>query len=118
MSFLDKMTFMKRSVKSRVQGKAPLSANGRIVIPAAIREELGFSPGDTLLMDVEDDVLRIESYPARIRRIQREFAKYAKPGILASDELIAERREEARREEEEFERQMEQERLRNEGKIA
>jgi AbrB family looped-hinge helix DNA binding protein len=98
------MTFMESPVKSRLQAKAPLSANGRIVIPAAIREELGFTPGDTLLMDVEDGVLRIESYPARIRRIQREVAHLARPGILASDELIAERREEARREEEEIER--------------
>jgi AbrB family looped-hinge helix DNA binding protein len=93
---------MESSVKPRLYAKAPLSANGRIVIPAAIRQELGFSPGDTLLMDVEDGVLRIESYPARIRRIQREVAKFAKPGVLASDELIAERREEARREEEEI----------------
>jgi len=53
-------------------------------------------------MDVEDGVLRIESYPARIWRIQRECAKYAIPGILASDELIADRREEFRREEEEM----------------
>ena len=95
---------MESPVKSRLHAKAPLSANGRIVIPAAIREELGLAPGDTLLMDVEDGVLRIESYPARIRRIQREIAQFAKPGILASDELIAERREEARREEEEIER--------------
>jgi AbrB family looped-hinge helix DNA binding protein len=109
---------MESPVKSRLHAKAPLSANGRIVIPAAIREEMGFTPGDTLLMDVEDGVLRIESYPARIRRIQREFAKYAKPGILASDELIADRREDARREEEEFQRQIEQKRLRDEGKIA
>ncbi|MDR3773166.1 MAG: AbrB/MazE/SpoVT family DNA-binding domain-containing protein, partial [Terracidiphilus sp.] len=85
----------------------PLSPNGRIVIPAAIRQELGFAPGDTLLMDVEDGVLRIESYPARIRRIQEEFAQYAKPGVLASDELIAERRQEARREEEEVTRDRE-----------
>jgi len=95
---------MESPVKSNLHGKASLSANGRIVIPAAIREEMGFTPGDTLLMDVEDGVLRIESYPARIRRIQREVAHLARPGILASDELIAERREEARREEEEFER--------------
>ena len=98
------MTGMESPVKSNLHGKASLSANGRIVIPAAIREEMGFTPGDTLLMDVEDGVLRIESYPARIRRIQREVAHLARPGILASDELIAERREEARREEEEFER--------------
>ena len=57
-------------------------------------------------MDAEDGVLRIESYPARIRRIQQEFSQFARPGVLASDELIAERREEARREEEELQRDL------------
>jgi len=112
------MTNSELSAKSAAPAKVALSANGRIVIPAAIRQEMGFVPGDTLLMDVEDGVLRVESYRARIRRIQREFAKYAKPGILASDELIADRREEARREDEEFERDVEQAKLRNEEKIA
>ena len=81
-----------------------INQNGRIVIPAAIRQEMGLKAGESVLMEVEDGVLRIESYRARIRRIQREIAQFAKPGILASDELIAERREEARREEEEIAR--------------
>jgi AbrB family looped-hinge helix DNA binding protein len=96
------VSMMGTSVKTIVQAKVPLSPNGRIVIPAAIRQEMGFAAGDTLIMEVEHGVLRIESYAARIRRIQQEFAQYAKPGILASDELIAERREEARREDEEL----------------
>ena len=95
------MATLEQSVKRVLQAKTVLAANGRVVIPAAIREELGFKPGEALLMDVVDGVLRIESYPTRIRRIQQEFAKYIKPGVLASDELIADRREEARREEEE-----------------
>jgi len=60
---------MKGSVQDVISAKARLNDNGRIVIPAAIRKEMGIAPGDTLLMDVEDGVLRIESYPARIRRI-------------------------------------------------
>jgi AbrB family looped-hinge helix DNA binding protein len=95
---------MNISVKTSLHAKALLSANGRIVIPAAIRKELGFAPGDTMLMDVEDGVLRIESYSARIRRIQESLKQYISPGRLLSDELIAERREEARREEEEMAR--------------
>jgi AbrB family looped-hinge helix DNA binding protein len=83
-----------------------LNENGRVVIPAPIRKKLGFTAGDTLMMDVEDGVLRIESYQARIRRIQQEFAQYIRPGILASDELIAERREEFRREEGELARDL------------
>jgi AbrB family looped-hinge helix DNA binding protein len=95
---------LKVSVNNTLHAKAPLSANGRIVIPAAIRKELGFAPGDTMLMDVEDGVLRIESYSARIRRIQESLKQYISPDRLLSDELIAERRDEARREEEEMAR--------------
>lgn len=99
--------------------KTVLGPNGRVVIPAAIREQLGLKLGDSLFLEVDEEgVLRGETYPARIRRIQKAFAHLRRPGILASDELIAERREEARREEEEFQRQMEEARLRSEGKIA
>jgi AbrB family looped-hinge helix DNA binding protein len=90
-----------RSVRSKI------NQNGRIVIPAAIRQEMGLKAGESLLMELEDGVLRIESYSARIRRIQEEIRKQIpiKPGaMLMSDQLIAERREEARREEEEIER--------------
>jgi AbrB family looped-hinge helix DNA binding protein len=95
---------------SSIPAKVQIGANGRIVIPAVIRERLGLKPGDTVLMDVEDCALRIESYPARIARIQRAFAHLRNPAQLASDQLIAERREEVRREEEqeaEFQRRQE-----------
>jgi AbrB family looped-hinge helix DNA binding protein len=101
------------SVKAIRSAKTKLNPNGRIVIPAAIREELGLQPGETLLMDVEDGVLRIESYPARIRRIQKEFAHLIPPGRCLTDELIAERREEARLELEDFERARELRRIRD-----
>jgi AbrB family looped-hinge helix DNA binding protein len=84
------------------QGRSKINQNGRIVIPAAIRDEMGLKAGDTVLMEVEEGVLRIETHRARIRRIQEEFKKTIPPGgMLMSDELIAERREEARREMEE-----------------
>lgn len=81
--------------------KSRMNEQGRIVIPAEIRREMNIKPGETLLMAFADGVLTIESHRARIRRIQEEFKKYARPGVLASDELIAQRREEARREMEE-----------------
>jgi AbrB family looped-hinge helix DNA binding protein len=81
--------------------KARVNEQGRIVIPAAIRRKMDLKPGETVVMKFEDGVLQIESHRAQIRKIQEEFKKYAKPGILASDELIAGRREEARREIEE-----------------
>lgn len=63
---------------------------------------MGLKPGDAVIMSLEDGVLRIEPHLARIRRIQEEFKKFANPEALASDELISERREEARREMEEW----------------
>jgi AbrB family looped-hinge helix DNA binding protein len=92
------------TVKPSLHAKTALSSNGRIVIPAAIRQELGFNSGDTLLMEVEDGVLRIESYAVRIRRVQESLKQYISPDRVLSNELIAERREEARREEEELAR--------------
>lgn len=75
-----------------------LNESGRIVIPAKIRRKLGLSAGDTLVLSVEDDVLKIESHRTRVRRVQESMRKYITPGRVLSDELIAERREEARRE--------------------
>ena len=83
--------------------KSTLNDNGRIVIPAKIRKGMGVKPGDVLMMTLGDDgVLRIESQLARVRRIQEDFKKFATPGTLASDELIADRRQEAQREMEEW----------------
>ena len=101
-------------------GSAPMvahtriNANGRIVIPAAMREKLGLQKDDSVVMEVEDGVLRIESYLSRIRRIQAEFAHLAPPGgMLASDEIILERRQEALLENETFEHARELRRIRD-----
>ena len=81
--------------------KARVNDNGRIVIPAEIRQRMGIKPGDTLFLTLEGDVLKVEPYLARIRRIQESMRRLISPGRLLSDELIADRREEARREMEE-----------------
>lgn len=91
-----------------------INANGRIVIPAVMREKLGLQKDDSIVMEVEDGVLRIESYLSRIRRIQAEFAHLAPVGgLLASDKLITERRQEAQLENETFERARELRRIRD-----
>ena len=98
---------MESTVKPALYAKAALSANGRIVSPAVIREQMGFAPGDTLLMEVEDGVLRVESFDARLARIQDELVQLAGPERMLSDELIAERRAEAWREQVEANRDRE-----------
>jgi len=74
-----------------------LGAQGRLVIPAKLRKALGFEPGDRLIVRQEDDRLVLEKASAIERRLRALFA-HIPPDISLADELIAERREEARRE--------------------
>jgi len=98
---------MSSTVTNPTAAKTKINQNGRIVIPAAIREALGIKPGDTLLMDVEDGVLRLESFDTRLARIQDELVELVGPDRMVSDELIAERRAEAWREQVEADRERE-----------
>jgi len=75
-----------------------INENGRVVIPAAFREELGIKPGDELTLRLEDGELRISTLRSRLERARRHVLKYVKPAVSLVDELIAERREEAKRE--------------------
>lgn len=118
MSQNGKMSDMEENDKQPIRAKTRISANGRIVIPASIRQALGVKAGDSIVMEAQDGVLRIESYPTLVTRIQREFAQLIPPGVSLVDELLADRREEARKEQEEIDRELEQDRLRKEGKIA
>ena len=51
---------------------------------------------------VEDGEVRISTWPNRVRQIQEVFAPMRRPGVSIVDELIADRRAEAAREEAEF----------------
>jgi AbrB family looped-hinge helix DNA binding protein len=90
------MTDRANNGKPTIRAKTDLSANGRIVIPAAIRQALGIQAGDSIVMEVEGGVLRIESFRQRLSRIQDEIIRLVGPERSLADELIAERREEAR----------------------
>ena len=79
-----------------------INANGRIVIPAEMRQRMGIKPGDTLVLDLDGDILKVEAQQARIRRVQESLRRRIPADRSLSDELIAERREEARREMEEW----------------
>ena len=93
---------MTENVSKITEAKARINENGRIVIPAEIRQKLEINPGDTLYLTAEGDTLKIESHRARIRRVQESLRQLIPPDRLLSDELIAERREEAKREMEEW----------------
>lgn len=71
-------------------------AQGRMVIPAAMRKALGFQPGETLVARVEDEHLVIEKPETVERRIRARFRNSG--GRSLADDLMADRREEVRRE--------------------
>lgn len=81
-----------------VETRARVNQNGRVVIPAAYRKALGIKAGDEVVLRMEDDELHITTLKRRIEGAQRLVRKYVKPGVSLVDELIAERREAARRE--------------------
>ena len=75
-----------------------LGARGRIVLPASVRSQLGLKDGDCLVLTVEaDGSLRLVSLSKQVRKLQGIFKDIA-PGVSLADELIQERREESRRE--------------------
>jgi len=80
--------------------RARINDNGRVVIPAAYRKVLGIKAGDEVILRVEDDELRITTMQRRIENAQKRIRRYVKPGVSLADELIAERREAAKRERE------------------
>jgi AbrB family looped-hinge helix DNA binding protein len=77
---------------------ARVNENGRVVIPASYRKALGIKAGDEVILRMEDGELRITTMKRRLERAQRRVRQYVKPGVSLADELIAERREAARRE--------------------
>lgn len=74
-----------------------LGAQGRLVIPARLRRQLGFRQGDTLIARSEQGRLIVEKAEVTRRRLKARFSSLSKDRSLAQ-ELVAERRLEAQRE--------------------
>jgi AbrB family looped-hinge helix DNA binding protein len=84
-------------VNSSRQTEVHLGRQGRLVIPATLRRLLGFEEGDTLIARSEEGRLILEKQETIKRRLKARFSQLPKETSLAN-ELIAERREEAKRE--------------------
>lgn len=70
---------------------------GRFVLPAQQRRELGLSEGDELLSHVEDGRLILETRELLIDELQELVGSHVPDGVSLAEELIQERRLEARR---------------------
>ena len=86
--------------KTAEQARVSVGRQGRVVIPARIREELGIVPGDELVARVEEGRVVLEKRENVLKRVRARFA-HVPAGTDLSEELLRERREEARREERE-----------------
>jgi AbrB family looped-hinge helix DNA binding protein len=72
-----------------------LGKQGRLVVPAPLRQALGLGEGDELVARVEEGRLVLEPRAAVMARVRARFKSVE--GSMA-EELIQERREEAARE--------------------
>jgi len=82
----------------KIKTRMRVNENGRVVIPASFRKRLGIRVGDEVVLQIQDDELRITTLKRNIERAQRLVRKHVKRGTSLVDELIAERREAARNE--------------------
>ena len=84
-----------------------IAPNGRLSIPIKQRKALGLERGGVVVSTVEDGALRIRPIRAVLAELQAKVsgllaATDRRPGTLLSDELIADRRAEAARQEQEY----------------
>ncbi|HEY4904915.1 MAG TPA: AbrB/MazE/SpoVT family DNA-binding domain-containing protein [Candidatus Sulfotelmatobacter sp.] len=75
-----------------------INENGRLVIPASFRRALGIVSGDTVVLRLDKGELKITTLRQRLKRAQEIVRKHVPSSVSLVDELIAERREAARRE--------------------
>jgi AbrB family looped-hinge helix DNA binding protein len=71
---------------------------GRIVIPAEMRQSLGIQPGQDLILSGDGRGIHLQTFLQAAKAAQEAFAPYRPEGVSIVDELIRERRDEARRE--------------------
>ncbi|GBD39081.1 hypothetical protein HRbin37_01346 [bacterium HR37] len=96
MTHLKNMPGIKQSVDKVRQSLYLLhiGPQGRVVIPAPMRKALGVKPGDMVVGWIEGDKLILQ--PRRV--VEQELWSMFRKAKFSSKELIAERREEAKRE--------------------
>lgn len=72
-----------------------VGSGGRFVIPGELRAAMGIEPGDTIVLVLEPDGVLLLTPEQAVRRAQGIVREYVPEGRSLSDELVAERREEA-----------------------
>ena len=79
--------------------RARMGDNGRIVLPVELRKAMDLQGGQELMLTVDEDGLHIQTFRQSIARAQAMVREFVEPGRSLAEELIAERRLEAKLEE-------------------
>lgn len=88
-----------RKTEGRMASRAvKIVDGGKLVIPASFREKLGIAVGDTVMVELAEDGLRIRSASAAIRAAQDIVRTFAPKDVVLSEALIADRKGAAERE--------------------
>ncbi|MFZ4747985.1 MAG: AbrB/MazE/SpoVT family DNA-binding domain-containing protein [Sphingomonas sp.] len=78
--------------------KSKVVSGGRVQLPAAMRNAVGLADGDTVVLELVDGEIHLRSQKAMLARVRARLRPYLEEGTSVVDELIAERRAEAARE--------------------
>src|SRR5713101_4994235 len=68
---------------------------GRLLIPAAVRDQLGIEPDTAVTVWTDGQEMRMARVKAAMKQVQAWAAQFKKPGESVVDEFLRERREEA-----------------------
>jgi AbrB family looped-hinge helix DNA binding protein len=75
-----------------------LGSGGRLVLPAQVRADLGLSDGDAVQVTVEYGKIVLLPLSQVVRRLQAKYRRLIPGGRSLADELVADRRAQAKRE--------------------
>lgn len=77
--------------------RARIGADGQVAVPTAALAAAGLEAGEEVVVRAEDGEVRIASLQRAVGRAQAIVRQYVPAGASLVDELIAERRDEAKR---------------------
>lgn len=78
--------------------KVKIEGDGRVRLPPALLQAAGIKENESAVISIEGDTIQLMSLSASVRRAQDAVRRFVPRDVSLVDELIAERRDEVRRE--------------------
>jgi AbrB family looped-hinge helix DNA binding protein len=79
-----------------MENRVQIHKGGRLVVPAKVRKALNIKIGDQVVVRLENDSIRLIPVRQAVAMAQKAVKPYVPKGVSLVDELIQERRKEAR----------------------